>query len=132
MIWVDIAMVGEIAEKPMEKIHLNSPLSATTSPSPAPTAPYNQLCRDLASPTSPKARSPPPYYSSATAHLPIPPEPSDSAVPAAKPSHIPVPAPPAKIPEKLRSRRFLLVLAAQTAAEQTHNTKNRRTTKRNH
>ena len=36
----------------------------TFSPSPAPTAPDNQLCQDLASPTSAKARSPPPYYSS--------------------------------------------------------------------
>jgi len=40
-------MVGEIAQKPMEKIHLNSLLSATTSPSPALTALYNQLCQDL-------------------------------------------------------------------------------------
>lgn len=76
-------------------------LSATSSPSPAPTIPYNQLCQDLASPTFPKARSPLPDYSSPTAHLPTPPEPSDSAVPAAKRFHIPVPAPPAKTPGKL-------------------------------
>jgi len=56
----------------------------TSSPSPAPTIPYNQPDRDSASPTSPKARSPPPDYPSPTAHLPTPPEPSDSAVPAAK------------------------------------------------
>ena len=67
--------------------------SPTSCPSPVPKAVYNPPDRDLASLTSPKARSPPPDYSSATAHLPIPPEPSDSAVPAAKPRRIPVPAP---------------------------------------